>query len=94
MPQRVQLHGHLRGTTRRRRGGLDGALRRRREGRPTCPVRPAEESMTLGPHLPEEVIPIIRGLRRSRVVDVSNGKRDGAIGVDAMDVELRVPGRI
>ena len=50
--------------------------------------------MTLGPHLPEEVVAIVGGLRARRVVDVSNGKRDGAIRIDAMDVELRVPGRV
>ena len=50
--------------------------------------------MTLGPHLPEEVVAIIRTLRRRRVVDVGNGKRDRRVGIDAMDVELRVPRRI
>ena len=94
MSQGIQLHGHLRGTTRRRRGGLDCALRRRREGRPTCPVRPAEESMTLGPHLPEEVVAIVRTLRRRRVVNIGNGKSNSGVWIHAVHVELGVPGRI
>ena len=44
--------------------------------------------------LPEEVVPVVGRLGRRRVVDVSNGKRDGGVGVHPMDVELRVPRRV
>ena len=50
--------------------------------------------MTLGPHLPEEVVAIIRRLRRRRVVDVGDGKSYCGVWIDAMHVELGVPGRI
>ena len=57
-------------------------------------LRLSEESMTLGPHLPEEVVAIIRTLRRSRIINIGNGKGYCGVWIHAMDVELRVPGRI
>ena len=50
--------------------------------------------MTLGPHLPEEVVAIVRTLRRRRVVNIGNGKSNSGVWIHAVHVELGVPGRI
>jgi hypothetical protein len=52
------------------------------------------QGIQLHGHLPEEVVAIIRTLRRRRIINIGNGKCYCGVWIHAMGVELRVPGRI